>query len=136
MLAENLVDPYLARIGADWIAYFSAPEGSRDADPLLFNPFGVVCELVRQSPLHAWDLIQFILAQDKQAQTLDLLSAGPLEDFISFHGLDWIERIEEAAKENPRFRSLLAGAWQLHTPDEIWGRVLAARGDAKPFDCE
>ena len=136
MRTEDLVDPYLARIGADWIAYFSAPEQIRDMDPTLFNPFGVVCELVRHSPLSAWHLIQFILAEDKQARTLDLLSAGPLEDFISFHGGNWIEWIEDAAKESPRFCSLLAGAWQLQAPNEVWSRVVAARGDAKPFVCE
>jgi hypothetical protein len=136
MQAKDLLDPYLARIGADWIAYFSAPEGIRDADPMLFNPWGIVSQIVRHSSLEAWDLIQFILAQDEKAQTLDLLSAGPLEDFISLHGANWIESIEDAAKENARFRSLLAGVWQLSTPDDIWSRVVAARGDAKWFECE
>lgn len=136
MQAENLINPYLERISADWIAYFSAPKESRDDDPMLFNPYGIVCELVQYSPLHAWDLIQFILAQDNEARTLDLLSTGPLEDFIEIHGANWIEWIEDAAKENPRFRSLLSGAWQLQTPEDIWNRVVAARGDAKSFECE
>lgn len=136
MQPENLISPYLERIGADWIAYFSAPEVSRDADPALFNPWGIVCELVEHSPLFAWDLIQFILIRDEEAQTLDLLSAGPLEDFISIHGENWIEWIEDTAKESPRFRSLLAGAWQLRTSDAIWKRVIAARGDAKSFESD
>lgn len=136
MNPEHLVDPYLERIGNDWIAYFSAPEESRDEDPMLFNPFGVVCDLVRYSPLSAWYLIQFILAKDETARTLDLLSAGPLEDFIEYHGSDWIEWIEDTAIEDARFRSLLAGVWQTQTPDDIWSRVVAARGDAEPYVCE
>jgi len=133
MRQEDLVNPYLSRIGADWIAYFSTSEESRAADPALPDPFGVVCELVHHSPLYAWDLIQFILAEDAEGRTLSLLSAGPLEDFISLHGETYIEMIEEAARESHRFRSLLAGVWQLGTPDEVWKRVVAARGEAEPF---
>ena len=136
MRGEELVDSYLARIAADWIAYFSAPEHSRDAHPDLYNPFGVVCQLVRYSPLLAWDLIQFILSEDKEERTLDLLAAGPLEDFISMHGGEWIEEIEEIAQANPRFCSLLAGARQLNAPDDVWTRVVHARGGATPFECD
>ena len=136
MSAEELVEPYLARIAADWIAYFSAPEDTRDGQPALFNPFGVVCELVQHSPLFAWDLIHFILAQDKDGRSLDVLAAGPLEDFISAHGSEWIEDIEESARGNPRFRSLLAGTCQLGAPDDVWARIVATRGDAIPFQSQ
>jgi hypothetical protein len=136
MNAEDLPDRYLARIAADWISYFSSSEGSRDDDPALYNPFGVVCELVRCSPLNAWYLINFILNEDKEERTLDLLAAGPLEDFISLHGSQWIDEIEETAEGNLRFCSLLAGTRQFRTPDDVWRRVVIARGNAKPFECD
>ena len=136
MRKEDLSNEYLARIATDWIAYFSAPEESRDSDLSLTNPFGIVCELVRYSSVYAWDLILFILEEDRNDRTLDLLSAGPLEDFIGEHGRNYIELIEEAAQDSARFRSLLAGVWQLRTADDIWTRVVAARGDATPFVCD
>ncbi|MCA1649328.1 MAG: hypothetical protein LC753_03315 [Acidobacteria bacterium] len=136
MRKEDLVEPYLSRIAEDWIAFFSAAEETRNDDPGLFNPFGVVCELVRHSPLTAWDLIRFIVAEDSEQRTFDLLAAGPLEDFISVHGEEWIEWIEEAARQSHRLRSLLAGARQFQTSDAIWNRIVAARSDAEPFQSE
>ena len=91
MRREDLSNEYLERIARDWIGYFSVPKRNRDDDPNLCNPFGIVCQLVYYSPVHAWDLILFILDEDKEGATLDLLAAGPLEDFIFEHGSQWIE---------------------------------------------
>lgn len=133
MEESDLVDGYLARLAADWIAYFSAPEDSRANDPNLNDPFGIIHELVKHSPLHAWDFINYVLAHDKGELTLDLLAASPLEDFIAFHGREWIETIEEYARNDPRFQALLAGVWQSGTPDDVWVRIVQAQGTASSF---
>lgn len=133
MNKSDLVDGYLARLANDWIAYFSAPKDSRDDDPNLPSPFGIVNELVQHSPLYAWDFINYVLAEDREEVTLDLLAAGPLENFVSFHGQEWIETIELHARDNPRFQTLLAGVWQSDTPDEVWAPIVLAQGTAKSF---
>lgn len=130
----EIIEPYIERIGQDWIDYFSAPEEWRDTDKTLFNPFGIACELVEHSMFKAWELIHFILDQDRNGATLGLLSASLLEDFISFHGPTWIDEIEEEAIKSSRFRSLLAGVWQSNIEEAVWARVVSAKGDAKPFD--
>jgi hypothetical protein len=133
MREEDLIDNYLARVARDWISYHSVPEDGRADRKDLYDPFGVVFELVQHSPLHAWDFIRFVLSEDREERSLDILSAGPLEDLISIHGSSLIEHIEDAAKEDPRLRSLLAGVWQFGTPGDIWARIEQARGDAAPF---
>ena len=52
-----------------------------------------------------------------------MLAAGPMEDLLSYHGAEVIDRVEQRAAIDPKFKELLGGAWQLMTPDEIWHRV-------------
>jgi hypothetical protein len=56
---------------------------------------------------------------------LGALAAGELEDLIEYHGPAFIERIEQEAARDPRFRCLLCGVWRSSTP-QVWARVLAA----------
>ena len=129
----DVIDRYMIRIANDWISYFSSPETSRDDNPALFNPFMIVDLLVHKMDFYAWDLILLILQLDTEGKSLDLLSAATLETFVSAHGEYWIDQIEEQAKIDPRFRSLLAGIYQFDAKAEIWDRVLVARGNAIPF---
>jgi hypothetical protein len=39
----------------------------------------------------------------------------------------FIERVEELARQDPNFNSLLGGVWQNTMTDEVWKRVQAAR---------
>lgn len=126
-------DPYLVRIAEDWIAYFSSPEDTRDKDSNLFNPWGIVDKLVCCDVNWAWSLIELILESDRAGMSLDILAAGPLEDLILIGGDGCIEAIEAWARSDERFRSLLAGVWQSDIEQDMWDRIVAARGDATPF---
>jgi hypothetical protein len=130
----EIIERYMERIGRDWIEYFGSPEDTRDDDPSLYNPFSVACELVRHSMFMAWELIVYIFENDKGSETLGLLSASLLEDFLSEHGGAWIDEIEVKAANDPRFRSLLAGVWRSHISEDVWSRLVRARGEARPFD--
>lgn len=59
-----------------------------------------------------------------------LLAAGPLEDLLSFHGPAVIADVERLARQSAVFRSTLQGVWRFTMSDEIWERVVAARGTA------
>jgi hypothetical protein len=71
------------------------------------------------------------MALDKD-EKIDLLGAGPLEDFLNECGTEYIEVIEQLAAKNPRFRKVLKGVWQTARMDpDVWNRVERACGDVE-----
>jgi hypothetical protein len=58
---------------------------------------------------------------------LAILSAGPLEDLLVYHGDTVIDRVEAAAKANPTFAFLLGGVWRNAISQEVWDRICAVR---------
>lgn len=74
----------------------------------------------------AEDNWKFILCAFEFADTDDKLghiAAGPLEHFISKHGKEYIDIIEELAIKDPKFNRLLTGVWKHMTDEKIWNRV-------------
>ena len=80
-----------------------------------------------EEPETAWLAILKILCHDLTEEQIPLLAAGPLETLLSWHGMDFIDRIEDEARRNPRFNHLLGGVWQCDMPKELWERVQKAR---------
>jgi hypothetical protein len=64
---------------------------------------------------------------DKQ---IAVLAAGWLEDLLSRHGAEFIDRIENEARVYRAFRHLLGGVWRSSISDPVWQRVLKIRGPA------
>ena len=64
---------------------------------------------------------------DPAHKTFSNLAAGPLEDLLSDHGEEVIDRIETEARKNPDFNLLLGGVWQGGMSEQIWERVQRAR---------
>lgn len=56
------------------------------------------------------------------------LAAGPLEELVELHGMEYIDRIEKAAQTNLTFRLLLRELIET-TDKNIWSRILRARSD-------
>ncbi|MDF3833993.1 hypothetical protein P3W85_13665 [Cupriavidus basilensis] len=76
-------------------------------------------------PEGLWQLVLEILERTDSPRVLAALAAGELEDLIEYHGPAFIERIEQQAGRDSRFRRLLCGVWRSSTP-QVWARVLAA----------
>ncbi len=91
----------------------------------------LVCDhdLSKDAPEIVWAAILEILQRDLTAEQEALLAAGPLEDLLSSHGSVLIDRVEQQAKQNPRFNHLLGGVWQLEMTPEIWERVQRVRAE-------
>lgn len=85
--------------------------------------------LGKVAPDDLWSFILEVLRRAPPSRVVEVLAAGPLEDFIVYFGADEIDKIESEARCNPAFRGLLGGVWQNRTPAEIWARVERARGD-------
>jgi hypothetical protein len=87
-------------------------------------------DTVYDSPEVAWPAILEILARELTDDQISSLAAGPLEDLLTVHGPEFIERVEHEARQNARFNHLLEGVRQNEMPLEIWKRVKKARGKA------
>jgi hypothetical protein len=116
-----LVDGWLA-----WCAWISNPQNrDRTDDPSGHSDFLWVVE---EHPERAWETITKLVADPGARRFLGHLAAGPVEDLLSHHGLQFIERVEAAARSNPTFASMLSGVWQFTMAEEIWSRVQAVKG--------
>ena len=74
-----------------------------------------------------WQFITTAYKRDLSDKVVSSLAAGPLEDLLAKQGPEFIERVEELARKDPRFNNLLGGVWRNTMSDEIWQRVQAAR---------
>lgn len=48
-----------------------------------------------------------------------------MENLLSYHGADFIDRVEAQARSNPQFAYFLGGVWRDEMTDEVWARVQA-----------
>lgn len=78
-------------------------------------------------PELAWAAILRIMEHGPSAEQFPILAAGPMEELLSKHGPQFIERVERQAATNPQFNYLLGGVWRLGMTEDVWARVQAAR---------
>jgi hypothetical protein len=85
-----------------------------------------VDDMAYKNPEFLW---KFILAAYNRdlGEGEPLFAAHPLEELLSRHGDQFIERIENLALKDDRFNFLLGGVWQLFMTDEVWQRIKAVR---------
>ena len=92
-----------------------------------------------KNPEFAWAIIVNIvqrfeesdvfLEEDTEAKKIiSNLGSGPLEELMSEHGEEYIEKIEKEARENRVFFWMLGCVWQNSMPDSIWSRIVSASG--------
>jgi hypothetical protein len=118
---EALSLPELARA---WVEQYS--KSDRDRDDNFFTMMDYERDLRCENPDKAIDLILEILKIESNPVLLSLLAAGPLEDVIS---IETIDRIEQEAAANKRFRDLLGGIWYYRASDELKARLDALIGN-------
>lgn len=82
----------------------------------------IFLNLPQENPELLWELILETLSREKNEKLLGNLAAGPLEDLIEYNGPAFIDRIEEIARKDPKFKKLLQGVWESSTP-AIWNRI-------------
>lgn len=130
------MDLSVDRIVADWIAYAKYPTPG-DAPEQVATDGSSMYELPDEQPELAWAAIKQIVgrypnaellsAEDTEAkQVVGRIAAGPLEDLLGYHGEDFIDRIEEEVRCDPRMRWALNGVWQFSMSDDLWSRVQQA----------
>ncbi len=106
----------------------SDPDADPDDDDPTLWAVAELDELISDEPEIAWSLILDILKKDSTDLILGRLSIGPLEDLLIRHGEDFIDRVEEEARKNSKFRYMMKGLWKMDPiSDNIWQRIQAAR---------
>ena len=114
---------------AEWISNPNRDE-NRSSELIGWNEFDWA---VQDYPELAWQAILDALNQPRMEPHLGTLAAGPLEDLLSLHGNTFIERVEYAARTNPKFAWVLGGVWQGKMSASIWARVQSV-WDRKGWD--
>jgi hypothetical protein len=56
-------------------------------------------------------------------KSLGFIAASPLEDLLSKHGPEFIDRVENRAAESPKFCRALGMLRRLGMSEEVWHRV-------------
>ena len=129
---ENIGDDYIAY--ARYRPFEEAPEQVQaDALDLGF--------LVEDDPEKAWEAIRYVVTRFPEADLIrryvegdeteaqwvvGLLAAGPLEDFLSLYGPDYIDRVEAEARQDRRMAWALDRVWKFTMTDDVWSRVQRA----------
>jgi hypothetical protein len=74
-----------------------------------------------------WRFILAVHEKDPDSKVGGHLAAGPVEDLMTRFGTDYIDRVENLARSDDRFRDMLHGTWQDGMSDELWARFQKAR---------
>jgi hypothetical protein len=77
-----------------------------------------------------WSLILEMIRRAPDDDCLGFVAAGPLEDLLSEHGEQLIDRVEERAGQDDRFARTLTNVWQCGMSDLLYARVKALQARA------
>ncbi|MFT3663493.1 DUF6869 domain-containing protein [Piscinibacter sp.] len=83
-------------------------------------------DVVTKYPEDGWRLVMELFMLARSDYQLACLASGALEDLLARHGRDLIDRVEQTASMNARFREMLAAVWQNAIADDVWARVKRA----------
>lgn len=112
------------RIVDAWIAAQDLEQDAPEYDPSNWAIQLVIRWHTRYKPKQLWRLIVAVLERDVSEEVLGMIAAGPLEDLLSDWGQDYIERVEELARTNEKFRHLLRGVYGwTQMPKDVWIRL-------------
>jgi hypothetical protein len=87
----------------------------------------LLVHLIDDEPDMAWDLILGLVERAPDVDALSWVAAGPLEDLLCHHGVEFIDRAEARAASNIRFKQCLAGVSDSNRMDsEVYARICVA----------
>ena len=74
-----------------------------------------------------WRFVQSCYKKEMSPRVWAVLAAGPVEDLLAHYGPGYIDRVEDLAGKDPKFRDLLGGVWRNAMTDDVWDRVTRTR---------
>lgn len=132
-------NPTPAALAGDWVACGGGGGIGRPGSNGLAQ--FLLTDLPKEEPQLVWDTILLIVRAypeadfyndiETEAQAVcGTLAAGPVEDLLSFHGQDFIDRFEREARADRRMAWVLGGTWRFDMNDGIWNRVRQVADDS------
>jgi hypothetical protein len=90
-----------------------------------------VHDFVDNDPELAWRVVMLLAENAPSDDILEFIAAGPLEDLLRKHGEHFVDRVEEWARRDDRFRECLGGVWlsRGELPADVEQRLVHASGD-------
>jgi hypothetical protein len=117
----------LDEIVTAWIAAEQATSGSPDHKRNWWAVSAVMNWALEGESDRLWQFVLNAYKRDLPDKIIAVLAAGPLEDLLAKRGVDFIDRIEELARRDPKFNHLLGGVWRNTMTEEVWQRVQLIR---------
>jgi hypothetical protein len=117
------------KIVTGWIAGSDAERGSAEYETHVEALDEVMDWMVEGEGERLWEFVLAAYNRDLSDKVIAMLAAGPLEDLLAKCGVDYIDRVEELARKDPRFNYLLGGVWRNSMTDDVWQRVQAIRNN-------
>ena len=113
---------------ADWFAEWIT-------EPPSFGPATEgLNALIVDSPDKAWASIQTLISSADNAEKLNLIGAGPLEDLIAEHGPLLIDRISAQAEGDPFLVQCLAFVWgRTRIEPSVYAQIRHIVGPEKSY---
>jgi hypothetical protein len=118
----------MEKIVTGWIAGSDAERGSAEYETHV-EALDEVMDWMEGDGEQLWEFVLAAYKRDLSDKVIAMLAAGPLEDLLAKCGVDYIDRVEELARKDPRFNYLLGGVWRNSMTDDVWQRVQAIRNN-------
>jgi hypothetical protein len=98
------------------------------ADPPIYGrATQFLIALLDNKPDRAWDFILSLVENSSSDKVIWNIAAGPLEDLLCDYGPIFIDRVEEVATKDQRFRKCLTGVWGSNRMDpSVYSRMRRA----------
>jgi hypothetical protein len=117
----------LNEIVTAWIAGQEAKRGSPERERYWWAISEVMDWSLDNEGEQLWLFILAVNKREISPEVAAVFAAGPIEDLLGKQGAEFIDRVEELARKDPKFNHLLGGVWRSTMSDDIWQRVQTAR---------
>jgi hypothetical protein len=120
-------DVELTKVVDAWIAAQTAEAGSVKREHNEWAIDHLISSALDADGDFLWSFVRTAYQRDLPDRVVAVLAAGPLEDLLAKRGTEFIDRVEELARKDPKFNDLLGGVWRNTMSDEVWQRVQSIR---------
>lgn len=112
-----------------WIAMHSSETGTVEYERNSWAGDRLLDWAIEGDSKRLWEFVQSAYKRELPDNVLAVLAAGPMEDLLAHHGPEYIGRVEDLARTDPKFNFLLGGVWKNTMTDDVWRRVQAIRNE-------
>ena len=95
----------------------------------------VVCQvldLAHKEPEDCWRFIQIACEMSLSRDQLELLGAGIFEDLMDEYGLQFIDRVEDAARIDRNVRTVVDAVWVMDMDQSVVRGIKAIKASPRP----